>query len=114
MAVIDAEFCPVIVTERPLVDSIGMPYQQLPDGTDPGALRIVRARDVQPGDWYLGDCEQPTPAGEGLFWGGHPYAVYAASPKLSDTGDSLAMDGESFNWDPDELAMILPRHALPA
>lgn len=114
MAVTDLEILPVVVTARPGVDSLGLPYQQLPEGTDPGALRIVRARHVQPGDWYLGACEQPTPGSAGRTWGVHTYAAYAATPRLNEAADALAMDGESFIWNPDALVMITPRQWIPA
>ncbi|MER0477122.1 hypothetical protein ABR737_01910 [Streptomyces sp. Edi2] len=114
MAVIDAAFIPVIVTARPLTDSLGHAYQQQPAGIDPAGLRVIPARDVQPGDWYLGDCEQPTAARRGIFWGVHTYAAFEAMPVMDAEGESLALDGESFVWCPDELVMIIAAAALPA
>ncbi|KFG71496.1 hypothetical protein [Streptomyces mutabilis] len=114
MAVIDIEFFPVIVTARPLTDSTGYAYQQPPAGTDPAELRLVAARDVRPGDWYLGDCEQPTSARSGVFWGVHTHATFETAPATDRAGESLALDGESFVWRPDELVMVIPAARLPA
>ncbi|GGU38929.1 hypothetical protein [Streptomyces violascens] len=114
MAVMDAAFIPVIVTARPLADSLGYAYQQPPAGIDPAGLRVIPARDVQPGDWYLGDCEQPTAARRGIFWGVHTYATYQAQPVMDAAGDLLALDGESFVWRPDELVMVITAASVPA
>jgi hypothetical protein len=113
MAVIDVAFSPVIVTARPLADYAGYAYQQPPAGADPAALRVVAARDVQPGDWYLGDCEQPTAARRGVFWGVHTFAAFETAPATDREGESLALDGESFVWRPDELVMVIPAAQLP-
>ncbi|MCX4826633.1 hypothetical protein OG883_44135 [Streptomyces sp. NBC_01142] len=113
MAVIDVAFIPVIVTARPLADSPGYAYQQPPAEADPAALRVVAARDVQPGDWYLGDCEQPTAPRRGMFWGVHTYATFETAPAMDAAGESLALDGESFVWRPDELVMVIPAAQLP-
>ena len=117
-APVDVPLHRVIVKARPLVDkATGAAYQQLPEGTDPGALRLVLARDVRPGDWYLGACEQPT--GNGFHFGCHTVATYPTTPrrqgprKHGDPG-AVAMDGESFVWGQDELVMVLPRELLPA
>jgi hypothetical protein len=113
MAVIDVALAPVIVTARPLADSLGYAYQQPPAAADPAALRVVAARDVRPGDWYLGDCEQPTAARRGMFWGVHTYATFEAVPATEATGESVALDGESFVWRPDELVMVIRAAQLP-
>ncbi|WP_404949083.1 hypothetical protein HFP70_35460 [Streptomyces sp. ARC14] len=112
MPTIDAAFFPVIVTARPHDDGYGHAYQQAPDGTDPGALRIVRADAVRPGDWYMGDCEQQTRARQGNRWGTHGFAAYPALPVHVD--GAVAMEGQSPNWAPDELVMVIPREAIPA
>lgn len=110
----DVEFFPVIVTARPLADSLGYGYQQPPAGVDPADLRLAAARDVRPGDWYLGDCEQPTAAHLGVFWGVHTYATFETAPAADRAGESLALDGESFVWRPEELVMVIPAVRLPA
>ncbi|MFE2640206.1 hypothetical protein ACFXKF_36580 [Streptomyces scopuliridis] len=110
------ELLPVIVTSRPLADNVtGVPYQQPPEGTDPGALRIVRAGDVRDYDWYLGDCEQPTAARRGIYWGVHITSSWPAKVrKLLRRPKSVALDGVNFHWRRDELVMIIPREFLPA
>ncbi|MFD0352960.1 hypothetical protein ACFVHW_04310 [Streptomyces sp. NPDC127110] len=114
MPVIDAEFIPVIITARPLVDPVSnLTYQQPPAGTDPGALRILRARQIRPGDWVLGDCEQPTRSRRGVYWGVHAFAAWAAIPVLDAAAGSVALDGQTPNWDPDEWVMVVPREFVP-
>ncbi|MFF9436714.1 hypothetical protein ACF1BP_23610 [Streptomyces sp. NPDC014735] len=112
MAVADVAFIPVIVTARPLTDSGGFAYQQ--PLADAAALRVVAARDVRPGDWYLGDCEQPTAARRGMFWGVHTFATFEAVPAMDRAGESVALDGESFVWRPDELVMVITAAPLPS
>jgi hypothetical protein len=111
--VIDATFFPVIVTDRP-ADVTGLTFQQPPAGTDPGALRIVPAQDVRSGDWVLGDCEQHTRARRGMRWGGHSVAAFSALPILDQSAGTVALDGETPNWNADELIMIIPREHIPA
>ncbi|WP_329020387.1 hypothetical protein [Streptomyces sp. NBC_01601] len=108
MAVIDAAFYEVIVTDRPIADNGGFLYQQPPAGTDPAMLRLMPAREVQAGDWYLGDCEQPTAAKMGRYWGVHTYCAFETAPVMDASGTSLAMDGEHFHWSPDEIVMVIP------
>lgn len=114
MAVISAILHPVTVTARPLADSAGYPYQQPPTGIDPVKLRVLPARDVREGDWYMGDCEQPTPARRGHFWGVHSFVAFKATPVMDTSGETLAMDGESFVWNPDELVMVIVGAEIPA
>jgi hypothetical protein len=112
MSPVDVPLHPVIVTARPQPDHLGFP-QPLPEGAQPGSLRIVRADQVQPGDHYLSDCEQR--AGGPLYFGVHTYVCFPAAPRRTWTGRGnqrrlvVAVDGESFVWRPDELVMVVPR-----
>ncbi|MFF1561814.1 hypothetical protein [Streptomyces sp. NPDC058279] len=108
---VDIPFLPVIVT-HPFENTDGFgPRRTLPEGTDPGALRIVRANEVEAGDWYLGECDGRTPSRRSMW--GRPYTAWAALPVVREAEGTVAMDGETFNWNADEWVMIIPRLYVP-
>lgn len=75
----------------------------------------MRADEVAPGDFYLGDCEQRA-KGRFLAFGVHVSAAFRTAPASMQTGRALrtviALDGESFVWRPEELVMVIPRALL--
>ncbi|MFD7560124.1 hypothetical protein ACFV9E_37195 [Streptomyces sp. NPDC059835] len=108
---VDAPFLPVIVT-HPFENTDGFgPRCTLPEGTDPGGLRIVRADEVECGDWYLGECDGRTPSRRSRW--GRPYTGWTALPVVREADATVAMDGETFNWSADEWVMIIPRVFVP-
>ncbi|MFD7559764.1 hypothetical protein ACFV9E_35240 [Streptomyces sp. NPDC059835] len=112
MAVTHVEFHPVIVA-NPSMATADSPSEQFPDGTGPDALRIVRARDVRPGDWYLGACQQDSSSRSRLSYGVYSSTGFAARPRLRRWRKKVAIDGTHFHLRADDLVMIVPGSLIP-
>ncbi|MFK0047998.1 hypothetical protein ACIQU4_28695 [Streptomyces sp. NPDC090741] len=112
VAIAHAEFHPVIVDNSPKTKT-GQPNQHLPEGVGPDAVRIVRAADVRPGDWYLGTCQQPSPSGSGLRYSTYLPIGYSSTPRLRKWRKKVAIDGTNYRLRADDLVIVVPRHLIP-
>ncbi|MFF0754463.1 hypothetical protein [Streptomyces sp. NPDC004267] len=100
-------FIPLIVAHRPTES----PYQEAPHGTDMAMLRIVPATDVRAGDLVLGAFDGPLNPNR-LRWAMQSAPVFVAIP-IRMWG-AVCLDGQTPNWEPDELIMVIPRELRPA
>ncbi|MER7688765.1 hypothetical protein [Streptomyces sp. NPDC097610] len=106
MSPVDATFYPLIITGRD--HSL---FRQPPQGTDMGALRIVPATEVRPGDWVLGEYEGALDSLR-LHTVMQSCACFPALPAA--VNGMVALDGESLVWEAAELVLVILRECIPA
>ncbi|WP_274036642.1 MULTISPECIES: hypothetical protein [Streptomyces] len=86
----------------------------LPEGTGPGALRVVRAQDVREHDWYVGTYAEQADPRPGRDRRAQTSGSWAAKVrKRFWRPGTVALDGTNFHWRRNELVVIIPRESLP-
>lgn len=104
-AAVDLPLWDVIVS----AESLG----PLPADVDPGLVRIARADAVRAGDLVVGYYDRD-PGGRRMPHGHVGELCYRALPARHPQGwDVLSLDGESFQWSPHELMLIVPSGLAP-
>lgn len=89
-----------------------LPAPALPDGATADALRIARADQVEAGDWYIGECSEPTDSRNTMMWGYPALRAFSALPRTRED-NTVALNGTDFEHAPGDLVMICSRHCLP-
>ncbi|WNZ14900.1 hypothetical protein [Streptomyces sp. 11x1] len=99
----------------PLWDVIvtGKPLGPLPNGVDPGRVRVAPAADVRAGDLVVGYVDGH-PGGRWMPKGYVGEVCYRALPATHPQGwEVLSLDGELFQWSPHDLVLIVPAGLAP-
>lgn len=99
----------------PLWDVIvtGKPLGPLPNGVDPGRVRVAPAADVRAGDLVVGYVDGH-PGGRWMPKGYVGEVCYRALPARHPRGgEVLSLDGELFQLSPHDLVLIVPAELAP-
>jgi hypothetical protein len=89
-----------------------LPTPALPGGVTADTLRITRADQVEAGDWYIGECSEPTDSRSRMMWGYPALRAFSALPRTRED-NTVALNGTDFEHAPGDLVMICSRHCLP-